>query len=353
MIGEDNKLSSELPLIEDDLYEERMIVVDPGQESLRIDKFLFDRLAGVSRNRIQMAIKHAAVKVNEKSIKSNYKVRPNDQINLVIPKPQADFATLPEDIPLNIIYEDEDLLVVNKPSGLVVHPGVGNWSGTLVNGLLHHLSRVDLPVMKGNRADRAGLVHRIDKNTSGLLVIGKSDFALTHLAKQFYDHSIERTYLALIWGQPDEEKGTIDSYIGRNPKDRLVQTVFPDGDEGKRAITHFEVIEPMYYVSLVKCWLETGRTHQIRIHMKSKGHPLFGDERYGGGQIVKGTVFQKYKQFIKNCFDMMPHQTLHAASLAFVHPRSGEKMNFEVEPPENFRMLLEKWRHYLQNRHLK
>ncbi len=335
---------------EDELVVEKIIEVDPGQAALRIDKFICDRLQGISRSRIQNAIKNEVVTVNDKTIKANYKVRPLDRIKLVIPKGHGGGHVEPEPIPLDILYEDDDLLIINKPAGLVVHPGVGNWTGTLVNGLLYHLAGNEVPVMAGNSADRAGLVHRIDKNTSGLLVVGKSDFALTHLAKQFYDHSIERTYLALIWGQPEPEKGTIDVPIGRHLKDRILHTAFPDGDMGKPAITHYELIEPMYYVSLARCQLETGRTHQIRVHMKYLGHPLFGDDRYGGDQIRKGTVFQKYKQFIRNCFELMPHQALHAATLSFVHPRTKEKMSFEAPLPSNFRSLLEKWRLYLANR---
>ena len=353
MLEDSKKQSADSMVSEGLLIEEKFIIVDPGQAPQRIDKYIYDRLQGVSRNRIQTAIGHGAVTVNGSKIKANYKVRPNDRIKLVIPSRQHHFDLSPEPIPLEILYEDDDLLIVNKEAGMVVHPGTGNWSGTLVNGLLHHLAKIEVPVLDGNTADRAGLVHRIDKDTSGLLVVAKSDFALTHLAKQFYDHTIERSYLALVWGQPEPLSGTIDAPIGRHPKDRLVQTTFSNGEGGRAAVTHFQVIEPMYYVSLVRCQLETGRTHQIRVHMKHLGHPLFGDQRYGGDQIRKGTVFQKYRQFVRNCFELMPHQALHAASLGFVHPRTGEPLKFEVDPPPNFQQLLDKWRNYVHNRQSK
>ena len=337
--------------IEDDLLERMVIRVDPGQQPLRIDRYLMDRITKLSRTKIQTGISSGSVRVNEGLVKPNYKVRPLDAIEVLLPKVSPDAGILHgEDIALDIIYEDGDLLVVNKPVGMVVHPGVGNRTGTLVNALVHYLGESDLPVLDGNPLDRPGLVHRIDKNTSGLLVIAKNEFSLSHLARQFFEHTTERNYLALIWGQPAQVKNTIESYIGRDPKDRTKQHVYEDGEQGKRAITHFEVIEPMYYVSLIRCKLETGRTHQIRVHLSSSGHPLFGDVKYGGARIVKGTVFQKYKQFVQNCLNMMPHQALHAQSLGFTHPKSGERMKFDIDPPEDFQKLLSKWRNYVDLR---
>ncbi len=336
---------------EEILYEEQFIQVDDGQSPLRIDKFLMDRITRLSRSRIQKGIIDGSIKVNNRTIKPNYKVRPADQISVLYPRYEDSQRRLePEDIPLDIIHEDDHVLILNKPVGLVVHPGVGNWSGTLVNGLLHYLGHTDLPSLEGNPDNRPGLVHRIDKDTSGLLVVAKNNVALTHLARQFFDHSIGRKYQALVWGQPDPEQGIIDQFIGRDPKDPTRQRAFVDMDMGKRAITHFKVIEPMYYVSLVECWLETGRTHQIRIHMKSMGHPLFGDAKYGGDRIVKGTIFQKYRQFVQNCLRIMPHQALHAASLAFDHPKTGERLTFEAPLPEHFSSVLDKWRRYVANR---
>ncbi len=332
-------------------YEEKQIIVDPGQSPIRLDKFLGDRLENVSRNKIQIALKAEAITVNKKPCKSNYKVRPGDKIDVVIPKFQDPTAPIqPEDIPLHIEYEDEDILIVNKEPGMVVHPGIGNYTGTLVNALTFYLQNSDMPVMEGNTQERPGLVHRIDKDTSGLLVIAKNDFAMTHLAKQFFDHSIERKYVALVWGSPEPASGTIEANIGRHPRFRLQQTVFEEEDEGKAAITHYETIEDMYYVSLVRCQLETGRTHQIRVHMKHIGHPVFNDARYDGDRIRKGTVFTKYKQFVHNCFDLIPRQALHAQTLGFIHPRSGEKVFFESALPEDMNSVLEKWRHYLTHR---
>lgn len=307
------------------------IIVDPGQESVRIDKFLFERINRITRNRIQQAIKVGAIKVNKNQVKPNYKIRPNDKIHIELPrKSKADRVLVSQDIPLDIIYEDDHLLIVNKAAGMVVHPGINNADGTLVNALVHYLNKDSLPVMEGNDMDRPGLVHRIDKNTSGLLVIAKTNIAMSGLAKQFLDHSIERTYTALVWGNFDNTKGTIDGEIGRHPVHRVQRSVLPDGEGGKHAVTHYEVIEDLYYVSLVQCKLETGRTHQIRVHMKHAGHTIFSDELYGGNQILKGTVFSKYKQFVHNCFIMMPRQALHAQTLAFIHPITNEKMSFCV-----------------------
>jgi len=332
-------------------FEDKQIIVDPGQSAIRLDKFLGDRLENVSRNKIQIALKAEAITVNKKPCKSNYKVRPGDLIDVIIPKFQDPTAQVqPEDIPLQIEYEDEDILIVNKEWGMVVHPGIGNYSGTLVNALTFYLQKDDMPVMEGNTPERPGLVHRIDKDTSGLLVIAKNDFAMTHLAKQFFDHTIERKYVALVWGAPEPVAGTIDANIGRHPRYRLQQTVFEEEDEGKTAITHYETIEDLYYVSLVRCQLETGRTHQIRVHMKHIGNPIFNDARYDGDRIRKGTVFTKYKQFVHNCFDLIPRQALHAQTLGFIHPRTGKKVYFESPLPDDMHSVLEKWRHYLTHR---
>jgi 23S rRNA pseudouridine1911/1915/1917 synthase len=283
--------------------------------------------------------------VNNQQIKSNYKIRPDDEIIISLPEPPRDNEVIPENIPLHIVYEDEDLLIVNKPAGMVVHPAFQNWSGTLVNALSYHFTQ--LPEMPDNEG-RPGLVHRIDKDTSGLLVIAKSEQAMNGLAKQFFDHSIERTYWALIWGEPKESRGTINVHIGRSPKDRKLTIAFPEGDFGRHAITHYEVIKELRYVSLIKCNLETGRTHQIRAHMKYIGHPLFGDKTYGGDKVMKGTQFSKYKSFVDNCFKILPRQALHAKSLGFIHPITKKKMYFESELPEDFQEVLEKWENYVQ-----
>lgn len=338
-------MSQDQDIQEDDLYEHHRIVADPNQALLRIDKFLMDRLPNITRNKLQDAIKDGFVKVNEIQVKPNHKIRPDDVITVVLPEPPRDTEVVPEDIPLNIVYEDEDLLVVNKEAGMVVHPAYNNWSGTLVNALTFHFQ--NLPEMEGNEG-RPGLVHRIDKDTSGLLVIAKSERAMNGLAKQFYDHSIERTYYALVWGEPDDE-GTIDVNLGRSLKDRRVTAPFPDGDFGRRAVTHFKVLKRMRYVSLVQCNLETGRTHQIRAHMKFIGHPLFNDATYGGAQIVKGTQFTKYKAFVENCFKVIPRQALHAKSLGFIHPKSKKMVKFESELPEDFTQVIEKWENYVQH----
>ena len=328
----------------DTLFEHHRIVADPGQAALRIDKYLLDRLPNVSRSRIQAAIKEGFIRVNDQPVKPNYKVRPADVITVSLPEPPRDTEVVPEDIPLDIVYEDEHLLVVNKPPGMVVHPAHQNWTGTLVNALAWHFK--NLPEMAGNQG-RPGLVHRIDKDTSGLLVIAKTETAMMSLARQFYDHSIARTYQALVWGEPDEA-GTIAVHLGRSPKDRRVVAAFPDGDQGKHAVTHYRVLEYLRYVSLVECRLETGRTHQIRAHMKHIGHPLFNDATYGGDRIVQGTQFGKYKTFVQNCFKLLPRQALHARSLGFVHPASGKQLYFESPLPDDMQQVLEKWRHYVQ-----
>ncbi len=337
--------------ISDEMFEHQRILCDKNQTSVRIDKFLMDRLERVSRTRIQNAISIGCVLVNDKPIKASYKIRPGDEISLVLPSnPDEIESVTPEPIPLNIVYEDEHLMVINKPAGLVVHPGVGNTSGTLVNGLLYHFQNHQLPIMQGNSMDRPGLVHRIDKDTSGLLLIAKNDYAMTHLSKQFYDHTIDREYIALVWGNIEEDSGTITGHIGRHERDRMQMTVYPDGSQGKHAVTHFEVIERMYYVTLIKCKLETGRTHQIRVHMKYIGHTLFNDARYHGDRILKGTVYTKFKQFVDNCFNMLPRHALHARSLGFIHPVSEKYMYFENELPEDLSSVIIKWRDYVAAR---
>lgn len=327
-----------------ELYEHYKILVDAGQDLLRIDKFLMDRLPNVTRNKVQSGIKDGFVLVNGTTIKANYKVHPGDDISIMFPDPPRDEEVVPEDIPLDIVLEDEHLLIVNKPAGMVVHPAYQNWSGTLVNALAYHFQ--NLPEMRGNDG-RPGLVHRIDKDTSGLLVIAKTEQAMNGLAKQFFDHSIERTYHALVWGVPEEIKGTINVNVGRSLKDRRITAAFPKGDFGKEAITHFEVLKDLRYVSLVKCNLETGRTHQIRAHMKYLGHPLFNDATYGGDQVLKGTIFTKYKQFVSNCFKIMPRQALHAKTLGFIHPITKKEVFVESELPEDFSDVLIKWTNYI------
>jgi len=306
-----------------------------------------DRLPNASRNKIQTGIEVGAVLVNEKPTKSSYKIRPSDLITISLPEPPREDVVVPEDIPITIVYEDDDILVVNKKAGMVVHPAYNNWTGTLVNALAFHLK--DLPTHK-NGEIRPGLVHRIDKDTSGLLVIAKTEFAMSHLGKQFFDHSIERTYYALVWGIPDPEDGTIDLFVGRSNKDRKVMAVHPEESEiGKRAITHYKTLKAMRYVSLVQCNLETGRTHQIRIHMKHKGYPLFNDATYGGDRVIKGTTFTKYKQFVDNCFKIIPRQALHAKSLGFIHPRTKKLMQFDSELPEDMMNVIAKWEKYVAN----
>ncbi|MEP1096670.1 MAG: RluA family pseudouridine synthase [Cyclobacteriaceae bacterium] len=339
-------MSEEREDLEDELYEHHRIVVDAGQELLRIDKFLMDRLPNVTRNKVQSGIKDGFVKVNNLPVKPNYKVHPGDDISVVLPEPPRDEDVVPEDIPLNIVLEDEHLLVVNKPAGMVVHPAYQNWSGTLVNALAYHFK--NLPEMKGNDG-RPGLVHRIDKDTSGLLVVAKTEQAMAGLAKQFFDHSIERTYHAIVWGVPEEGKGTIDVNVGRSLKDRRITASFPRGDFGKTAITHYEVLNDLRYVSVLKCNLETGRTHQIRAHMKFLGHPLFNDATYGGDQILKGTIFSKYKQFVHNCFKLIPRQALHAKTLGFIHPVSKKEVFVDSELPEDFQGVIEKWVNYIDH----
>lgn len=339
MDGETNQLFNE-------------IKVDPKQTPVRLDKFICDRIEKVSRNKIQAAIDNGDILVNGVQVKSNYKVRPLDVIQLAAkPSHQEEFVVVPQKVDFEIIFEDDHLMVVNKPAGLVVHPGIGHPSGTLVNGLSYYLgNREDLPVKSGNSAERMGLVHRIDKNTTGLLVIAKTDAAMTHLAAQFFKHTVEREYVALIWGELDPPEGEVEGYIARHPVHRMKRKLYDDEDSGKWSKTHYTTLESFYYVSLIKCKLETGRTHQIRVHMADRGHPLFGDELYDGDRIRKGTVFSKYRRFVENSFDVMARHALHAKTLGFVHPESGEKLHFTSELPEDFQALIDRWRKYVSSR---
>ncbi len=327
----------------DELYEHHRIVVDRGQDLLRIDKFLLNRLGNTSRNKIQEAIRAEAVQVNGCVVKPNYRVKPQDAITVTLPEPPRTGKVLPEPMDLAIPYEDDDLLIVNKPAGLVVHPAFGHWEGTLVNGLAHHLAH--LPTGRNGEV-RPGLVHRIDKDTSGLLVIGKTEFAMTHLSLQFFHHTIRRSYLALVWGTPKEAEGTIQGHIGRSLRDRKVQAVYPGGEQGKPAVTHYEVLRSYGPVALVRCVLETGRTHQIRAHMQYLGHPLFSDATYGGNCIRVGPNTASYRAFVENTFQLLPRQALHAQSLGFVQPTTGQQLFFEAELPADFAAALAKWEAY-------
>ena len=328
----------------EELYEHHKFVASVGQEPLRVDKFLMNFIENATRSKLQQAAKAGNVLVNELPVKSNHKVKPNDVVRIVLAYPPAENLLVAEDIPLDIIYEDDVVMVVNKPAGMVVHPGHGNYSGTLVNGLIHHIE--NLPT---NSNERPGLVHRIDKDTSGLLVVAKTESAMANLSRQFFDRTTERLYYALVWGNVAEDEGRIEGNIGRSLKNRLQMAVFPDGDFGKHAVTHYKVLERLTYVTLVQCKLETGRTHQIRVHLKDIGHTLFNDERYGGNDILKGTTFTKYKQFVHNCFKVLPRQALHAKTLGFTHPTTGEFMRFNSEVPEDITACLEKWRTYSEN----
>ena len=328
------------------LYEHYRIPVDKNQKMVRVDKFLFDQLSGISRNRIQNAADAGFIFANDRAVKRSYKVKPGDVIKVMLNRPPYNNDILPEDIPLDIVYEDDDLLVVNKPAGLVVHPGVGNWTGTLLNALAWHFK-------DDNRYDinnpEIGLVHRIDKDTSGLLCIAKTAEAKTSLGRQFFNKTTKREYNALVWGNIREDEGRVEGNIGRDPRNRMLMTVFPEGaDEGKHAVTHYYPLERFGYVTLVKCVLETGRTHQIRVHMKYIGHVLFNDIRYGGDSILKGTTHAKYRQFVENCFSICPRQALHAKTLGFVHPSTGEEMIFDSELPDDMSALIERWRNYYQ-----
>lgn len=328
----------------EDLYEHYKFVATDGQEPLRVDKFLMNFIENATRNKIQQAAKAGNVLVNDVIVKANHKIKPKDVVRVVLSYPPAENELLAEDIPLDIVYEDDDVIVINKSAGMVVHPGHGNYSGTLVNGLIHHIE--NLPT---NSNERPGLVHRIDKDTSGLLVIAKTEFAMSHLSKQFFDRTTERLYYAIVWGNVEEDSGTIEGNIGRSFKNRLQMDVFPDGEYGKHAVTHYKVLERLTYVTLIQCKLETGRTHQIRAHFKHIGHTLFNDERYGGDGILKGTTFTKYKQFVQNCFKTLPRQALHAKTLGFEHPTTGEFLRFNSEVPQDIQDCLAKWRTYSEN----
>lgn len=332
---------------ERELYEHFRFVADKGQSLLRVDKFLVTRMENASRNRIQQAADAGCILVNGKPVKSNYRVKPLDVISIVMDRPRYECEIIAQDIPLDIVYEDDDVLVVNKQAGLVVHPGHGNYSGTLVNALAWHFR--DTPSFDVSDP-RLGLVHRIDKDTSGLLVIAKTPEAKTHLGLQFFNKTTQRKYVAVVWGAMEENEGRIEGHIGRSLKDRLQMTVFPNGEYGKSAVTHYHTIERLGYVSVVECVLETGRTHQIRVHMKHIGHTLFNDERYGGEQILRGTTFAKYRQFVQNCFDICPRQALHAKTLGFVHPRTGKELFFDTEIPADMQNLIERWRQYTASR---
>lgn len=331
----------------EELFEHYKIIADKGQAILRIDKFLCDRLPNSSRNKIQQAAHAGNVVVNGIVVKPNYKVKPSDEVSIVMPYPPRETELLPENIPLDIVYEDDTLLVLNKPSEMVVHPGYGNHTGTLVNALIYHFQ--NLPEAEGNE-DRPGLVHRLDKNTTGIMVIAKTEHALTHLARQFYDRTSDRRYQALVWGDIKEDEGRIEGNIWRSVKNRKIMDVFPEGDIGKTAVTNFKVLKRYGYVTLVEYKLDTGRTHQIRVHSKWTGHPLFNDADYGGDRILKGTSFTKYKQFIENCFQLLPRQALHAKTLSFTHPKTGEWMEFNSELPDDMQAVLEKWDRYVMGR---
>jgi 23S rRNA pseudouridine1911/1915/1917 synthase len=330
-----------------ELFEHFRYTVDPGQTLMRIDKYLSSRIENVSRTRIQDAANAGNILVNNKPVRPNYRIKPGETVQIVLPNPPREIELIPENIPINIVYEDEDVVVVNKEPGMVVHPAYGNYSGTLVNALMWHFK--DLPLFRTGEL-RPGLVHRIDKNTSGILVIAKNELALNRLSKQFFERTTDRKYLALVWGVPEPGEGTITGNVGRNLRDRKIMQVFPDGSQGKNAITHYRVIENFGYVSVVECKLETGRTHQIRVHFSHIRHPLFNDDEYGGDQILKGTTFTKYQQFVKNCFKILPRQALHAKSLAFDHPVTGKRLSFDSELPDDMKQAIEKWRGYTSGR---
>ena len=332
---------------EQELYEHYRYVVDPGQSMLRIDKYLSRRMENVSRTRVQAAARAGNILVNDSPVRSNYRVKPLDLIQVLLPNPPREIELIPQDIPISVVYEDDDLIVVDKAAGMVVHPAYGNYSGTLMNALMYHFR--DLPLFQTGDI-RPGLVHRIDKNTSGLLVVAKNEYAHNRLAGQFFRRTTGRLYTALVWGTPDPAEGTITGHVGRNVRDRKIMQVFPDGSQGKHAVTHYRIIEPLGYVSLIECRLETGRTHQIRVHMAWKGHPLFNDEEYGGHRILKGTTFTKYQQFVRNCLDLLPRQALHARTLAFDHPVTGRRLSFESPLPQDMVAVIEKWRNYISGR---
>jgi len=343
-----NDIDSVDPLDQqDDLHEHYRFVADKGQQPLRVDKFLMNRIEHATRNKIQKAAKDGHIYVNDQSVKSNYKVKGKDIVRVLFTHPPHEFLLVPQEISIDIVHEDDSVVVVNKPAGMVVHPGHGNYQDTLINGLIFHFEH-----LPENQNNRPGLVHRIDKDTSGLLVVAKTEQAMTHLAQQFFDKSTQREYIAIVWGNVEEDKGTVEGHIGRHPKNRLQNTVFEGEDaelKGKPAVTHYEVIERLGYVTLIRCILETGRTHQIRVHMKHIGHTLFNDERYGGNEILKGTHFTKYKQFVDNCFKILPRQALHAKTLGFVHPKTQELMHFNAPLPQDMVAAIDKWRNYAKS----
>jgi 23S rRNA pseudouridine1911/1915/1917 synthase len=332
---------------EQELFEHFRVVVDPGQSMLRMDKYITARLEGVSRTRVQAAAQAGNILVNDNPVKPSYRVKPSDVIQILLPNEPREIELIPQDIPISIVYEDDDVIVVDKKAGMVVHPAYGNYSGTLMNALMFHFK--DLPLFQTGEL-RPGLAHRIDKNTSGLLVVAKNEYALNRLGKQFFNRTTGRKYIALVWGTPEPEEGTITGHVGRNIRDRKIMQVFPDGSQGKHAVTHYKIIEPLGYVSLVECRLETGRTHQIRVHMAWSGHPLFNDEEYGGHRILKGTTFTKYQQFVRNCFDLLPRQALHAQTLSFDQPVTGKRLSFESPLPDDMAQAIEKWRNYIVGR---
>jgi 23S rRNA pseudouridine1911/1915/1917 synthase len=331
---------------EQEFFEHYKFIADKGQTLLRIDKFLLDRIPNTSRNKIQVAATSGNILVNKNAVKSNYRVKPFDEVSIVLPYPPREIELIPENIPLTILYEDDDVLVINKQAGLVVHPGYGNYTGTLVNGLIYHFN--NLP--NGGTNNRPGLVHRLDKNTSGIMVVAKTEYAMTHLANQFFERTTERRYNAIVWGDFEEDEGTVTGNLARSLKNRKVMDVFPEGDFGKHAVTHYKVLKRYGYVTLIECKLETGRTHQIRVHMQHIGHSLFNDNEYGGDKILKGTSFTKYKQFITNCFEILPRQALHAKTLGFTHPTTKEWLQFNSELPEDMVTVLKKWDTYVANR---
>lgn len=326
-------------LQEEELFEHHRFVADAGQGLLRIDKFLNNLLGRTSRNKIQEAARAGSVRVNEKAVKPNYKVKPGDVVQIVLAHPPREIDLIPENIPLQIVYEDADVCVINKPAGMVVHPAYGHYQGTLVNALLYHIQQ--LP--EGSASERPGLVHRLDKGTSGIMVLALNEYAMSHLSNQFFERTTERLYTALVWGDVAEEQGRIEGHIGRSLQDRKQMAVFPDGSQGKHAVTHYRVLQRFGFATLVECKLETGRTHQIRVHMKYLGHPVFGDERYGGDRVLKGLNTAKYKQFVQNCLEIMPHQALHARTLGFTHPVSGERLHFSSELPDDMQTVVDKW----------
>jgi len=332
---------------ENELFEHFRFMADAGQKPLRVDKFLQNKIENASRSKIQSAADNGSILVNNKAVKSNYKVKPGEVVTVVLEYPPREIEIIPEDIPLDVVYEDESFVIVNKPPGLVVHPSYGHYTGTLINALAFRYS--NLPIFNGNDA-RPGLVHRIDKNTSGLLVIAKNEQAKSKIALQFFEHTTHRRYIALVWGNFEENEGTVTGHIGRSLKNRKVMDVFPDGEYGKLAITHYKVLERLGYVTLIECRLETGRTHQIRVHMKHIGHPLFNDPEYGGDAILKGTTFTKYKQFVQNCFTMLPRQALHAKELGFIHPAKGEFVKFDSPIPDDLQGVIDKWKGYVATR---